>query len=157
MNLNVKGIILKLTKKKHRRKFQIDNIKIKTFNLQIHHMEWKDRPPTRRYLQCIYSVKDQCYQFPSLKRQTNRKWLKGMIRYFTKGKQMVQKHTKRFSTSLTIKEIQIKTTMTPFHTHLIGTYQEVWPKQVLDRTQSNYSSYTLLINMYKLTKLLAKV
>lgn len=41
MNLNVKGIILKLTKKKHRRKFQIDNIKIKTFNLQIHHMEWK--------------------------------------------------------------------------------------------------------------------
>lgn len=84
MNLNVKGIILKLTKKKHRRKFQIDNIKIKTFNLQIHHMEWKDRPPTRRYLQCIYSVKDQCYQFPSLKRQTNRKMVERYDQVFHK-------------------------------------------------------------------------
>lgn len=61
-----------------------------------------------------YSFKDMAH----LENNPISKWAKDMNRYFTEeDKQMAKKHMKRCSTSLLIREMQIKTSMRKTHTY----------------------------------------
>ena len=59
-----------------------------------------------------------------------KKWAKELNRHFSKEDiQMANKHMKRCSISLIIREIQIKTTVSiPSHTGQNGCYQKVYKK-----------------------------
>ena len=105
-----------------RKNWKLDFIKIYNYcNVKNLLRECKDKPQTeRKNLQITYPTKDLYPELlknsvkSTVKKARNpiRKWAKDRNRHFTKEQiQLTNKHMKECSTSLAIKEIQIKATV----------------------------------------------
>ena len=133
-----------------------DLIKLKSFctaNVTINKVkrqpsEWEkiiaNETTDKRLISKIYK---QLIPFNTTKTNNSiKKWAKDLNRHFSKDIWRSNKQMKRCSTSLIIKEMQIKITMR--YTSQNGHYQEIHKQEVLERVWRKRRPLALLVGIY---------